>query len=85
MPIDFEGSNLTLVKPANMTDEQCASLFAYKGVDNDGFGFILTVWQPSKEDIEAVKAGRPICVKVVSESFPPMAIYTTDENLNANV
>lgn len=85
MPIDFEGSNLTLVKPSNMTDEQCASLYAYKGIDNDGFPFILTVWQPSKEDIEAVIAGRPICIKTVGETFPPMAVYTTDENLNANV
>lgn len=29
MPIDFEGSNLTLTKPGNMTDEQCASIKAY--------------------------------------------------------
>lgn len=85
MPIDFEGSNLTLTKPGNMTDEQCSSIKAYKDVDDAGFPFILTVWQPSKEDIEAINAGRPICVKTVGEGFQPMAIYTTDENFNANI
>lgn len=85
MPIDFPGSNLTLTKPENMTDEQCMAIKAFTGVDTDGFAFILTLWQPSKEDIEAINAGRPICVKTMGANFSPMAIFTTDEQGGVNV
>jgi hypothetical protein len=84
LPIDFEGTNITLTKPSNMTDEQCSSVRAYKGVDNDGFRFTLIAWQPSKEDIEAVNSGRPIMLKVLGDRTPPVAMYTFDENYNAN-
>lgn len=85
MPVDFEGSNIILTKPKDMTDEQCMSVHAYKGVDDESIPFLLTVWQPSKEDIDAINAGRPICLKICGQSMPPVALYTVDENLQANV
>lgn len=85
MPIDFPGANLTLTKPENMTDEQCMSIKAYQDIDQDGFAFILTLWQPSKDDIDAINAGQPICVKVMSAGFAPMAIFTVNQNGEANV
>jgi hypothetical protein len=84
MAIDFDEANITLGKPRNMTDEQCMSVRAYHGVDSDGFPFFLTVWQPSKEDIEAIKAGHPIALKVLGNSFPPVALYTVDSNGEPN-
>ncbi|MBK7885493.1 MAG: hypothetical protein IPJ81_18140 [Chitinophagaceae bacterium] len=84
LPIDFEGTNLILSKPANMTDEQCTALKAYKGVDNDGFPFFVTAWQPSKEDIESINSGKPIMLKILGTCFPPVALYTLDENNNSN-
>lgn len=83
-PIDFEGTNLTLTKPDSMLDEECLPLRAFKGVDDAGFNFILTAWQPNKEDLEALKAGRPICIKVLGVSQPPMSIFTYDEQYKAN-
>ena len=68
-----------------MTDEQCMSIKGFKGIDVDNFPFILTVWQPSKEDIEAIKAGRPICVKVMGVNFSPMSIFTLNENDEPNI
>lgn len=85
LPIDFEGSNLTLNKPENMTDEECMSIQAYRGIDKESVPFICTCWQPSKEDIEAIAAGRPIWVSTLGHSFAPMSIYTMDEKDQANI
>ena len=84
LPTDFEGTNMDLIKPNGMTDEQCLAVRAFKGVDNDGFPFILTAWQPNKEDIEAINAGRPVMLKVIGQNTPPVCIYTFDENFQAN-
>ena len=85
LAIDFEEANLTLEKPASMTDEECSSIRAYKGVDEGNSPFILTIWQPSKEDIEAINAGRPICLKTLGHSFAPVALFTYDEDYKPNV
>lgn len=85
LPIDFEGSNLTLTKAENMTDEECASLKAFRGLDLDGNPFICTCWQPSKEDIDAIKEGRPIWISTAGHSFAPMCVYTRDNLNNANI
>lgn len=84
LPVDFEGTNINLTKSSNMTDEQCSEVRAFKGVDVDGFPFFLTAWQPSKEDIEAINAGRPIMLKVMGQSAPPVAMYTFDDQYVAN-
>lgn len=84
MPLKFEGSNTVMEKPANMTDEQCFSVHAFRGVDDEKFPYVMTVWQPNKEDIEAINEGRPICVKQIGTSMQPMAIWTYDKNFNPN-
>lgn len=85
LPIDFEGTNKTFTKPDNMTDEQCSEIRAYVGTDNDGFDFILLGFQLSVEDLEAVNAGRPIMLKIVGKTMPPVALYTFDENYEPNI
>jgi hypothetical protein len=84
IPIDFLGSNIELVKPADMTDEQCASMRAYKEISEDGFTRFLTVWQPNKEDIDAIAKGRPICLVITSAVFPPVHLYTVDDQGESN-
>lgn len=84
-PIDFPGSNKTFLKPRNMRDEDCLPLNAHVGKDEAGQDFILTVWQPNKEDIEAINSGKPICVKVLGNALPPMLLFTVDDNGNANI
>lgn len=77
-----------------MTDEQCSSLSILQGVsDRPGkdppkmegviqdtqWPFTISCWQPSKEDLEALKAGRPIWVRILSHTVYPMELFTTDE------
>lgn len=85
IPIDFEGTNIEFTKPSNMTDEECMSVRAFKGVDMAGFEFILVAWQPNFDDIKAIQEGRPIMLKVVGTALPPHAIYTYDENFEPNI
>jgi hypothetical protein len=49
MAIEFPGYNTLLTRPTNMTDEECSSIVAYRGIDADSHPFILTVWQTSKD------------------------------------
>lgn len=42
MPIDFEGTNIELLKPKDWSDEKCMSVRAYKGIDVDGVPYYLT-------------------------------------------
>ncbi len=83
-PIHFEESNATFGKPLGMTDEECLPISAYVGKDENGKPYINTVWQPSKEDIEAINAGRPIIVNVFGAGLPPMCLFTLDEGGKAN-
>lgn len=105
-PTNFPGA-IPIIKPDDMTDEQCTSAWAsygfgrlYEifqsngiikipeglaaGVDNQGFSFYMTAWQPNKEDIEAINRGEPIYIKTLSKQLPPMAVFTIDENGDGN-
>ena len=83
-PIDFPESNITFSKPSDMTDEQCSSISAYTGKDQNGIPYINTVWMPNKEDIEAINAGRPIILSITGSGMPPVSIFTVDENGSVN-
>ena len=85
MPVDFEGTNIEFLKPEGMTDEECMSVRAFKGVDVGGFPFVLLAFKPNREDLEAIKAGRPIMLKILGEGMPPVCLYTFDEKFEANV
>lgn len=56
----------------------------YAGVDEDDFPYYMTAWQPNKEDLEALNAGRPVYVKTLSKGLPPMALFTLNENNEGN-
>jgi hypothetical protein len=91
-PIYFEGSK-EIGKPENATDEQCYSLwaqpvdFVQKGAD--GLDYVHTMWvqhwMPSKEDLEAMNAGRGFWLQIhCGKGLVPIAVFTLDENNNSN-
>lgn len=84
MSINFEGANIVLGKPSDMTDEQCFSINAEKNIDSQGFPYFLTAWIPNKEDLDALNAGRPLFLKMVGVGFQPVALFTCDENGEGN-
>lgn len=77
MPIDFKEANFTFIKPSNMTDEECGDLRVFKGkYEQDGTPVIISKWQPSKEDIEAINRGEGIYLSIVGHGMPPVSLFT---------
>ena len=83
-PVDFKGSNIDLVKPANMTDEQCYGMRAEKGVDENNFHYFKVAYMPNVDDLKALNEGRPLFLKVLGTKFAPVSLFTFDENGNGN-
>lgn len=83
-----------------MTDEDCSSLEIMQGtserpeqppahimtgvVEGVNWPFTLSAWKPSREDLEALNAGRPIWVRILSHAVYPMSLFTTDEQGDIN-
>lgn len=82
--IDFPESNHTFDKPVSMDDSECLPLHVYVGKDESGRSYINSVWQPNKEDIEAIIAGRPVVLSICGASMPPVMLFTYDEEGNIN-
>jgi len=90
-PINFPGA-IEVGKPENVKDEDCFSMPAmpvdYTFTGEDGMQYParmwVEAWQPSKEDIAAINAGRPIWLQIHSQGLPPVAVFTLDENGNSN-
>jgi hypothetical protein len=90
-PINFPGAKY-VGKPENVKDEHCFGMpampveYPYTGEDGKQYQGRMWVemWQPSREDIEAINAGRPIILQIHSFALPPVAAFTLDENGNSN-
>jgi hypothetical protein len=94
LAVEFDGSR-EIHKPKNMTDEDCSGLQIYQattedpgkvpefvlaGVQKDPpYPFTITHWKPSKEDLEAMNAGRGFWVQFLTHTVYPMAVFTLDE------
>lgn len=92
LPVTLADENLRLGPPRGWTDEQCMTVSAYAGFDGGGMPFVVTAWVPSKEDLEALNAGRALYVKwsgSVTESdtptMAPISLYTLDDQDIINV
>lgn len=79
LPVNFPEANIVYQKPDGWTDEQCSDLSAFKGVTAEGLPFINTLWQPSKEDIENIRAGRPILLSIHCYTMIPVSLATFNE------
>ncbi len=76
LAVDFPQSNFTFGKPISMTDEECGDLRVFRGPDGNGTPVIISKWQPSKEDIEAINRGEGIYLYIIGAGMPPVSICT---------
>ncbi len=83
IPIDFEGSNITMNKPSTMTDEECMPLRAMVQEAPNGQKIFTQCWKPSYEDMKAIALGLPIYVSIYS-MCPPISLFTINEHGEAN-
>lgn len=79
LPSNFSGSNIELGAPANMpADKVYDNIPAFFGIDENNCYIFITAWMPSKEDMDALKEGRPIFVKIYSNHMSPLSLFTQD-------
>lgn len=83
-PIDFEGTNITLTKPEDMTDEECQPLKAMF-IEQGKFSRFLTAWKPSPADLAALNRGEPLYHTSLGTTFAPIGMFTMNENGEANI
>ena len=76
LPLNFKESNFTFTKPAEMNDDECGDLGVYRGQYSDGTPCIISKWQPSKEDIEAINRGEAIYLSICGSCMPPVTLFT---------
>lgn len=76
LPAEFDQANFTFTKPANMTDEECASLPVFKGQDTNGLPVIISKWRFNKEDLEIIAETGEIWLQIVGDGMPPVSLYT---------
>jgi phage terminase small subunit len=73
-PINFKEANKTLLKPDNMTDEDCTSLRVYtNGME------CVSKWKLSKEDLDHCKKRGYIWISVFSGKTQPPISVTAQE------
>ncbi len=76
-PIEFEQANLHLVAPDGHPEVVTLPVAAV--VAPDGVPMLISCWQPSQQEVEAIAAGKPVWLWVWGQpgsQIPPMALGT---------
>jgi hypothetical protein len=76
LPTNFDAANIVFTKPKGWEDEACGDLPVFKGNDSDGNPVIISKWQPSKEDIDAINNGQGIYLSICGTGMPPVSLFT---------
>jgi len=77
---DEECSGLPIYQGVSDRPEQTPQFVQYgETVGGPPYPFTLSYWMPSKEDLEAMNAGRGIWVRFLSHIVFPMSLFTLNE------
>ena len=68
-PVHFPEARHVLARPASMTDEECAPLPIMDAGDA-----LLSCWEPTDEERQAIAAGAPVWLWVFGRAHPPVSI-----------
>ena len=75
-PIEFPESNIILNKPDSMTDEECMPLPVCVCRDADDLPLIISCWEPTHEEWDALRKQGHIYIAIVSEEYhPPLIVF----------
>jgi hypothetical protein len=82
-PIKFEGCDTINVAPEDIKGN-CLPLPTQSGIDFDGNHFMVSAWVPNVDDLKALNEGRPMFLKVVGFSTPPVLLFTENSEGEMN-
>lgn len=73
-PVDFPEANASLGAPQGMSENQvqtvCCLVQQILGGSCDGLPQVVVAWQPSLEEVELIRQGKPIYLSVIG-GLPP--------------
>lgn len=76
LPTNFPESNAVLGPPQGMSEEECSSLFTLRSKDESGHPVVVSCWKPTRDELEALNAGRPLWLVVLGQTMPPVYLTT---------
>ncbi len=75
-PIEFPEANTVLNKPDEMTDEECMPLPVCVCRDSEDLPLIISCWEPTPEEWDALRKQGHIYIAIVSEEYhPPLIVF----------
>lgn len=78
LPVKFDQHNQVFGKPVGSTDDQCRPLYVHTGeFDNcgDRWPSIISMWEPSPEERQAIANGANIYKRECTTSLPPSSLF----------
>lgn len=76
--VEFEGQTNILGPPRDWNKERdglCGALPIRAEIDDRGMPLMSSFWRPSKEDLIMLNNGAHVCLRIVGNSHPPVAVY----------
>lgn len=83
-PVEFPGS--VLIKPLDgiFKKDEYMIVWAQAGKDRYGNDCLVTAWQPSKEDLDALNRGEPVYINITGKELPAINVFTLNEDGYSN-
>ena len=72
-PIQHPLCNDVLRRPEGMTEDQCGDLPIARE-EIDGVPYVWSFWQPEPEELEAINEGKPVALRFVGVTHPPVSV-----------
>lgn len=74
VPTAFDGENLVLDKPKEMSHDECESLCVMKSQTSDGQPVIVSCWKPSRCELELIQKTGRVWVIMYGTTMQPIAV-----------
>jgi hypothetical protein len=74
-PVSFEESNTVLGPPNGVTEDDCGSLFAFRGkMDATQTPVVITCWKPTREELNEIERTGRVWLMVWGQIMQPVVL-----------
>lgn len=77
-PVDFAQSNRVYTHPKDMTEKDCQDLHVCQTEDSNGLPLLISVWQPTPQEVGEILLGKPVYLGVIGSQHPPVFVTAID-------
>lgn len=73
-PIQHKSNNAVLAPPADVPNSECVALPITRVAYDDKTLAIRSYWMPTKEELEALNHGEPVCFEIFQITHAPILL-----------